>query len=426
METEFFPREITEHILSFNDYETIRSAYPERIFSDSFWKNKAFLDWNFPKERFDRFKSYNILSEERYLQIGLNFRPIQNNLKVISPQLYLKKLSRNCSIGEFEDIEKKIGSDISQRGFYAKEALDAENFKLYLHLDSERFFLKGSLRVLFQESLMTNKDAEEAINSPFLFQILLSSPDDLSIFDNKIESQVTLPNGGYDQLVLKVCSMCLKSKFPEKVKRILQFFDENMPSGSGEFGGDRFLFHYAMLKYRSEHYFPYVERILNQLPDFISSEFGSNLSPTDKFYLSSHYGGYCSSALMSLDETRINKVLNQGFLLSLYDFSQILTKENSTLLEKKILLFEKYLTPDNEENFVSFDENWTKGFDKKEMENLAASLVINGELDLFDYLVCSFKEFFDQIDTDLVSKALKEGQLLMANYLICLIRQKKF
>lgn len=424
MAVEFFPCEITEHILSFSDYETIRLAYPERIFSDSFWKNKAFLDWKFPKERFDRFKSYGIRSEERYLQIGLNFRPIRNSLNVISPQLYLKKLSQICSIQKFEEFEKEIGSDASQRGSYAKEALEAENFALYLHLDPDKSLLKSSLRVVLEESNMTNEDVEEAMNSSFLFQILLSRPEDLSVLNKKIESQISLLGGGYDQLVLKICLMCLKSKFSEKAKRIVQFFDENMPPGMEGFGGDRFLFHYAMLKHHSEHYLPYVERILNQLPEFVSNEFGTDLTFEDRIYLSSHFGGYCSSVLMSLDEIRIKKVLDQGFLHSVSDFSQVLTKENSVFLEKKILLFEKYLTPNNGENFISFNEGG-RGFNKEEIEELALSLVKNGEIDLFDHLVQNFPEFFGQIGTKFVNEALKEGQFLMSEYLIRLIRQKK-
>lgn len=382
------PQEIINHILSFLSYEEIREKFSDEQFSDSFWKRKALREWNIPESFFDRFRSFGMSSEERYVQLGINFRDIDHNFSFFSSWAELMNCCTYSNPERFEKFREKI--DPSEHALsiqrFAWYAAEQENFSLSSYLDptNENIFDSLCYAYGWKNSCILTKS--------IAIEIYLSQPENLQIFDVDFRGSVI----EHDPMIQHFMLLSINSRSTEKSRANLRFFDRHFPD---EKDTKRNEVIYCMLQSPSPEYTPYIEKISNQT---VFSEFLS------KGELSS------SPLIKSLLPERIDKFLGFGLKFQVCDFDILSTCRKDKIVEKCAIL-ERYLFPGNEAFFsysgAKGSSRQCKGWTNQQIIDLAISFAEQGEIDLIWILVRRFP-FILKINLDQMKLVEKQKLLL--------------
>lgn len=373
------PQEIIDHILSFLPYEEIREKFPNEQFSDSFWKRKAFREWNIPESFFDRFFSFGMSSEERYVQLGINFRDIEHSFPFFSPWAELVNCCTYSSPGRFEKIKAKVEPNERQLSTqrFAWCAAEQGNFSLSSYLDPTTENIFKSLCCIYGWKNLC------ILTKSIAIEIYLSQPENLQVFDIDFRGSTI----EHDPIIQHFVSMSLDSHSTEKIQANLKFFNRHFPD---ENDPKRIELIYCMLRSTSSEYTPYIKKISNQ------STISKMLERKD---LS------CLSLIGSLLSERIDKFLGFGLKLQVRDFMALSNCRKKKIVEKCNIL-KRYLSPDNEALFVYFDTQEPpqrhQGWTNQQIMKLAIAFAEQGEIDLLWILVERFpfilKSEIDQLE----------------------------
>lgn len=391
---------------SIQSYEEIRSQFPYRNFSDDFWRKKAFSDFGIEKKFFDLFLTFRMSSEERYLQLGLNFRQIRHKFKFFSPLVQLSKTAKNSSPEQFNQLRKKLRVTKESNAKLASVALLSENLPLYSFLDPD-------CRILERETSSRIGSCQSDRAQRFFHLLLTSQPENLEVFQTDLFSL----RSEYSYLdYVKICTLWLDSKFEQKIQANLAMIERSFPGAPGsEFRRSILTRMLAFPRYSN-----LTDKFLAGFPyENYKENHGRTL----------HYSGLMSSVLQSLDTEKIEFFLSKGILFQAEDFLGLIQTDNSRLTEK-ISILKTYFNPAETRcmkygysgpyaQWKTSKDGWG---DQKEILKVAYEFLLADQLDLF-WVVCrSFPEFMKKIPLQLVLQTLEAGYYLTARSLFRLIQ----
>ncbi|AHH01693.1 hypothetical protein pv_126 [Pithovirus sibericum] len=387
-------------------YEEIRSQFPYRNFSDDFWRKKAFSDFGIGEKLFNLFHNFRMSSEERYLQLGSNFRQIRHKFKFFSPSVQLAKAAKDSSPEQFESLRKKLGVPKDCNAKFSSTALLNENFPLYSFLDP-------NFQILERETSSRIGSCQSGKAQHFFHSLLTSRPENLEVFQTNLFS-LRDENSYLDYV--EICTLWLNSKFEQKIQANLAMIERSFPGAPGS----EFRRHILTRMLAFSRYSNLTDKFLQGFPyDNHKENLGRTL----------HYSGLMCSVIQSLKVENIEFFLSKGILFQAEDFLALIQADKSRLTDK-ISILETYFVPSESRcmrygysgsyaQWKSVKDGWGG---QKEISRIAHKFLLEDQLDLFWVICRSFPEFMKKIPLRLVLQILESGHYLTARSLFRLVR----